>query len=189
MDSSERNANRNFTPASSATTQPLLDSDSSSTPPPEYPNGWAPWSSGLFDCGADIKNCGITMWCPCITYGQISETLFENANCVSEGTIYTLLMFLPGLNCFCSTLNRLCMRQRFAFEESPCEDCLVHCFCEQCALCQEYRELKSRGFDMNIEGWRRGNMERQILEAAAEAGVEKAPTVPQSTSRMACKSD
>jgi hypothetical protein len=27
---------------------------------------------------------------------------------------------------------------------------LVHFFCEPCALCQEYRELRNRGFDMGI---------------------------------------
>jgi hypothetical protein len=32
-------------------------------------------------------------------------------------------------------------------------DCLVHFCCETCALSQEYRELKNRGFDMGI-----GNM-------------------------------
>jgi hypothetical protein len=29
-------------------------------------------------------------------------------------------------------------------------DCLVHFCCETCALCQEYRELKNRGYDMSI---------------------------------------
>jgi hypothetical protein len=35
-------------------------------------------------------------------------------------------------------------------EEAPCVDCLVHFCCETCALSQEYRELKNRGFDMGI---------------------------------------
>jgi len=29
-------------------------------------------------------------------------------------------------------------------------DCLVHFCCETCALCQEYRELKNRGYDLSI---------------------------------------
>ncbi|KAL5763194.1 hypothetical protein ACOSP7_019458 [Xanthoceras sorbifolium] len=42
------------------------------------------------------------------------------------------------------------MRKQFNLEESPWGDCLVHCFCEECALCQEYRELKSLGFDVAL---------------------------------------
>ncbi|GJR70011.1 cell number regulator 10 [Tanacetum coccineum] len=32
--------------------------------------------------------------------------------------------------------------------DEPCNDFILHCCCELCALCQEYRELKNRGFDM-----------------------------------------
>lgn len=35
-------------------------------------------------------------------------------------------------------------------KEEPCGDCLLHCFCEACALCQEYRELKNRGYNMSV---------------------------------------
>lgn len=35
-------------------------------------------------------------------------------------------------------------------EEKPCQDCLVHWCCETCALCQEYRELTRRGFDLSL---------------------------------------
>lgn len=42
------------------------------------------------------------------------------------------------------------MRQQYLLKKSPCGDCLVHCFCEACALCQEYRELKNQGVDMSI---------------------------------------
>ena len=34
--------------------------------------------------------------------------------------------------------------------DEPCDDCCVHLCCEACALCQEYRELKARGFDMSL---------------------------------------
>ncbi|KAK9091506.1 hypothetical protein Sjap_024683 [Stephania japonica] len=43
------------------------------------------------------------------------------------------------------------MRHQYHLQESPCGDCLVHFCCETCALCQEHRELKSRGYDMYIE--------------------------------------
>ncbi|TYI88998.1 hypothetical protein E1A91_D03G022800v1 [Gossypium mustelinum] len=50
-----------------------------------------------------------------------------------------------------------------------CADCLVHFFRETCSLCQEYRELKNRGFDMGI-GWQ-ANMDRQ------GRGITVAPVV------------
>ena len=34
--------------------------------------------------------------------------------------------------------------------ESPRGARLVHFCCEFCALCQEYRELRNRGFDMSL---------------------------------------
>ncbi|PWA34330.1 PLAC8 motif-containing protein [Artemisia annua] len=43
--------------------------------------------------------------------------------------------------------------------EQPCNDVFVHCCCEMCALCQEYRELKNRGFEPSL-GWE-GNLVMQ----------------------------
>ncbi|CAF2043868.1 unnamed protein product [Brassica napus] len=47
----------------------------------------------------------------------------------------------------------------------PCGDCLKHFFCELCALTQQYRELKNRGFNMDL-GWA-GNVQRQQNQGAA----------------------
>ncbi|GLU18301.1 hypothetical protein SLE2022_346070 [Rubroshorea leprosula] len=54
------------------------------------------------------------------------------------------------------------MRKQYMLQGNRCTDCLTHFFCECCALCQEYRELKSRGFDMSL-GWH-GNMQKQNME-------------------------
>ncbi|MCL7029225.1 hypothetical protein MKW94_014744 [Papaver nudicaule] len=51
------------------------------------------------------------------------------------------------------------LRAIYDLEEDPCGDCLVHLFCELCALCQEHRELRNRGFDMGM-GWQ-ANMDRR----------------------------
>ncbi|KAF3792559.1 hypothetical protein EJ110_NYTH08468 [Nymphaea thermarum] len=63
------------------------------------------------------------------------------------------------MGCLYSCFYRSKMRAHFNLEESPCPDWIVHCCCESCALCQEYRELKNRGFDLEI-GWQ-GNLEKQ----------------------------
>ncbi|MBA0734333.1 hypothetical protein Gogos_018260 [Gossypium gossypioides] len=54
--------------------------------------------------------------------------------------------------------------ETYMLKKHPCGDCLVHCCCEYCALCQEYRELKTRGYDLSI-GWH-GNMEKRSREVA-----------------------
>ncbi|KAK1301424.1 Protein PLANT CADMIUM RESISTANCE 11 [Acorus calamus] len=65
------------------------------------------------------------------------------------------------------------MRKQYILESNPCCDCLVHWCCEPCALCQEYRELKNRGFDLDI-GWQ-ANMEKKarggITPPAMEGGM------------------
>ncbi|KAK3043070.1 hypothetical protein RJ639_001185 [Escallonia herrerae] len=134
------------------------------------------WSTGLCDCFSDTRNCCITCWCPCITFGQIAEMVDKGSSaCGSNGALYALIACVTGCACFYSCFYRAKMRQQYSLHEVPCGDCLVHCCCETCALCQEYRELKNRGFDMTI-GWH-GNMERQTR------GVEMAPVIEEGMSR------
>lgn len=72
------------------------------------------------------------------------------AACGVNGALYTILACVTGFPCCYSCFYRSKMREQYMLKASPCGDCLVHCFCESCALCQEYRELKNRGFDMSI---------------------------------------
>ncbi|EXB38816.1 hypothetical protein L484_027249 [Morus notabilis] len=109
-----------------------------------------PWSTGLCDCFSDCKSCCLTYWCPCVTFGRIAEIVDEGAtSCVASGALYLLLVWV-GVVCCYSCTYRSKIRRRYALEESPCGDCLVHCFCGLCALCQEYRELQNKGFNMGI---------------------------------------
>ena len=65
------------------------------------------------------------------------------------GSLYTLLT-VTGLGaCVYSCIYRSRLRSQYGLTEQPCADCCVHLCCEACALCQEYRELKARGFDMS----------------------------------------
>ncbi|KAH7570922.1 hypothetical protein ACOSP7_019464 [Xanthoceras sorbifolium] len=130
------------------------------------------WSSGLCDCFSDCSSCCLTCWCPCIAFGQIAEIVDKgSSSCGVNGALYFLLQLLIGYPCCYSCLYRSKMRKQFNLEESPCGDFLVHCFCEGCALCQEYRELKIRGFDVAL-GWQ-GNVDRENRGVAMAA-----PTAP-----------
>ncbi|CAI9096054.1 OLC1v1032121C1 [Oldenlandia corymbosa var. corymbosa] len=111
----------------------------------------------------------ITLWCPCVTFGQVSEIVDRGSTaCGLNGYFYTLLAFVTGCWMY-SYCCRSKMRKQYSLEEDPCPDCCVHFCCEPCALCQEYRELKNRGFDMHI-GWY-ANMKRQ------NQGIPMAPLV------------
>ncbi|KAK7850269.1 protein plant cadmium resistance 2, partial [Quercus suber] len=119
-----------------------------------------PWSTGLCDCSDDVGNCCITYWCPCITFGQIAEIVDRGTtSCAASGALYALIAWLTGCGCLYSCFYRSKIRRQYALEEGSCGDCIVHCCCEPCALCQEYRELKHQGFDLSI-GWQ-GNVEQR----------------------------
>ncbi|KAJ8621226.1 hypothetical protein MRB53_029755 [Persea americana] len=118
------------------------------------------WSTGLCDCGHDVGNCCLTCWCPCITFGRITEIVDRGStSCGTGGALYTLISLVTGCPCLYSCFYRTKLRGQYLLHEDPCIDCIVHCCCEACALCQEYRELKNRGFDMKI-GWH-ANVEKQ----------------------------
>ncbi|AQK53213.1 Cell number regulator 2 [Zea mays] len=126
----------------------------------------AAWSTGLCNCFDDCHNCCVTCVCPCITFGQTAEIIDRGStSCGTSGALYALVMLLTGCQCVYSCFYRAKMRAQYGLQVSPCSDCCVHCCCQCCALCQEYRELKKRGFDMSI-GWH-ANMERQGRAAAA----------------------
>ncbi|BAF14911.1 Os04g0461600, partial [Oryza sativa Japonica Group] len=119
----------------------------------------ASWSSGLCDCYDDVGGCCLTFFCPCVAFGRIAEIVDQGAtSCCARGTLYMLLAMATGFACAYSCCYRSRLHQQYGLQEKPCGDCCVHWCCGPCALCQEYRELKSRGFDMSL-GWQ-GNMER-----------------------------
>ncbi|KAI7994437.1 Protein PLANT CADMIUM RESISTANCE 2 [Camellia lanceoleosa] len=138
---------------------------------PLLPKTNGAWSTDLFDCFDDIPNCCATCLCPCVTFGLIAEIADEGSTpCEASGFMYALIAVLIGSPWIYSCNYRSKIRQQYMLQETPCDDCLVHCFCEPCALCQEYRELKNRGFDMCL-GWK-GNVEKQNRQIAMAPTVE-----------------
>lgn len=100
------------------------------------------WSTGLFDCFADWSTCCYGYWClPCL-YGETLEH-FEGGGCCSPCCIYYLLMSCCCMSCFAGN-SRKRIREKYSLPEEPCSDCCVHCWCTQCAVCQEAREIRLR---------------------------------------------
>ncbi|KAJ1292847.1 hypothetical protein BS78_01G021500 [Paspalum vaginatum] len=135
---------------------PAKPSDAAPAPATGIPvpvGGGSQWSSGLFDCFDDCGLCCLTCWCPCVTFGRVAEIVDRGAtSCGTGGALYALLAYLTGCQWIYSCTYRAKMRAQFGLPDVPCCDCLVHFCCEPCALCQQYRELKARGFDP-VLGW------------------------------------
>ncbi|CAA6664849.1 unnamed protein product [Spirodela intermedia] len=119
----------------------------------------------------DPTNAVMTLLLPCFTFGQIAEIIDEGrSTCSTNGAMYGCVAFLIGMPCLISCGYRSRLRAKFDLVETPAPDWAVHCLFECCALCQEYRELRNRGFDPEI-GWH-ANMARN-------RGVAMTPPVNQ----------
>ncbi|XP_056696689.1 protein PLANT CADMIUM RESISTANCE 2 isoform X2 [Spinacia oleracea] len=124
--------------------------------PMNQPGGGAvrDFSTGLCDCCSDLPLCCLTCWCPCITFGRIAKIVDKgSSSCGVSGALYSLVMVVTG----CQYNGYI--HAQYGIPEDSCGDCCIHFCCESCALCQEYRELEHRDYDVSL-GWQ-GNMDRQ----------------------------
>ncbi|KAE8782704.1 Cell number regulator 10 [Hordeum vulgare] len=142
--------------------------------------GTTPWSTGLFDCAEDHGVCLLGWCCPCIVVGRVAEILDKGATSSgSAACLYVVIGVLTAWECqwIYSCVNRTKMRAQYGLQENPCPDCCVHFWLESCAICQEYRELRNRGFVMDI-GWE-ANLELQKQQGRVEGS-----TVPPAMQHM-----
>ncbi|KAJ0047728.1 hypothetical protein Pint_16437 [Pistacia integerrima] len=132
-------------------------------PPDTNPNQRAEaWKSGLCaccnnPCNGDTLPLSLslsqTQWLhfelplvtavfPCLTFGLVAEM-------VDEGNICLCCKWKYGL-CKQTADYRTKLRNKFNLAEGPALDWVTHFCCHCCALCQEYRELQSRGFHPSL---------------------------------------
>ncbi|KAJ0429731.1 putative PLAC8 motif-containing protein [Helianthus annuus] len=110
-------------------------------PPPVTTPNWYPpptvqeWTTGLLECFDDPE------------IDWFNYNVFFGVACGTSGLIYSLLVAFIGIPCIMSCTYRTKIRSRYNLLETPAPDWVIHLFCEYCALCQEYRELKNRGMD------------------------------------------
>ncbi|KAK9828699.1 hypothetical protein WJX72_001590 [[Myrmecia] bisecta] len=79
---------------------------------------------------------------PCL-FGDNVDRLRGGGCCSPCLSYYCLSLFcLQGL---VAGETRAALRNKYNLPQEPCDDCVVHCFCTPCAVCQEARELKRRG--------------------------------------------
>ncbi|KAF5777244.1 putative PLAC8 motif-containing protein [Helianthus annuus] len=138
------------------------------------------WSTGLFECFDDIPTLLITFFAPCVTFGQVAEMVDRGQNsCGLYAMLHAGILYFTGCGCLLSAYYRIKMSQLYNLPNDPLINILVHLICEPCALCQEYRELQARGFNMQLGvGWR-----NQTPEIQQTGGIMVAPKVPGGMSR------
>ncbi|KAK9742485.1 hypothetical protein RND81_03G176400 [Saponaria officinalis] len=103
------------------------------------------FSSVLCDCFSDVSLCCMTCFCPCITFGRIAEIVDNgSSSCGVSGTLYTMIMCFVGCQWVYSCTYQSKLKSQFGMQK----DCMADS--SPCALCQEYRELQHRGFDVGM---------------------------------------
>ncbi|XP_027347822.1 protein PLANT CADMIUM RESISTANCE 3-like [Abrus precatorius] len=129
------------------------------------------WSSGLCDCFSDCSACCLSCWCPCVSFGRIAEIVDRgNTSCCLQGTLFYLLGGFTHFAGFYGCIYRTKLRRLYGIKGHQGTDCLVSCLCSPLSICQEYRELKARGFDMSA-GWE-GNVQMRTRGVTAAPAVE-----------------
>ncbi|XP_017418103.2 LOW QUALITY PROTEIN: protein PLANT CADMIUM RESISTANCE 3 [Vigna angularis] len=130
------------------------------------------WSTGLCDCFSDCDSCCLTYCCPCVSFGRVAEILDKGEiSCCLHGSLFYLLAgFTVVGGCIYACLYREKLREMYGIEGDNCTDCLVSSFCLHLSLCQNYRELKARGFDISA-GWE-GNVEMHTRSVTSAPGVQ-----------------
>ncbi|KAJ3699312.1 hypothetical protein LUZ61_003017 [Rhynchospora tenuis] len=132
------------------------------------------WTTGLCSCFDDCSSCCLTLWCPCVTFGRIAHMTDRGlTSCCGSASLCCFLCLCVGFHWIYTCIYRRNLRMLYNLPESPCCDCCVEYCCECCSLCQMYRELQNRGFNMSL-GFHQ-NLER--LGQATQATMQP-PQVP-----------
>ncbi|KAL4203275.1 hypothetical protein AMTRI_Chr01g103190 [Amborella trichopoda] len=125
------------------------------------------WSSGICACCDDIQSCCMGFMCPCYVFGKNAEFLgsgswigpcmihfvmwglFNGLCCLLTEGLYLGFPLSPAS--FYTYSYRKAIREKYNLPEAPCNDTTTHVFCQLCAICQEYREIRERseGFSLS----------------------------------------
>ncbi|KAK4414633.1 Cell number regulator 6 [Sesamum alatum] len=107
------------------------------------------WATGIFGCADDQESCFIGLFCPCILFGRnvanLNEEISQQNACVGhavcvEGGIALAAATAAFHGIDPDTACLVTEGLLFAWWDSPCDPCLVHCCLHWCAICQEHRE-------------------------------------------------
>lgn len=98
----------------------------------------ATWDAKLCSCSAKEGFCILVALLP------MCHPIFQGY-AVSKSTHeswFTACLCPLLFCCIGAAVNRRKIRNKYLIEGNLCEDCMFHCFCSPCAVCQEYTEVK-----------------------------------------------
>ena len=98
------------------------------------------WEEQLFGCCQGSGYCFLVLICP-IFYPIFQGCTVHKATGDPWAKACCLPLFFC---CIGGACNRGKIRDRYLIEGSFCEDCLTHCFCCFCAVCQEHVEVRNK---------------------------------------------
>lgn len=102
------------------------------------------WSTDITECLEDTDILCCSLFCPCIQAGRNIEIISEGKTDAITGSFLSLISIFW---CFYTCGYRKKLREKFLLPPKPFGDCQTHFFLPFCALSQEARELKIRGWD------------------------------------------
>ena len=100
------------------------------------------WETSLFGCFSDCSTCCMGFWCPCCLFGKNYEKL--DMGSYTSGCCKYFLLSWVCCQCLVATSLRENMHKQFGLKGSACSACMATCFCANCALCQDAKEIKIR---------------------------------------------
>mmetsp|Transcript_18697 Transcript_18697/g.33827 ORF Transcript_18697/g.33827 Transcript_18697/m.33827 type:complete len:148 (-) Transcript_18697:1728-2171(-) len=98
------------------------------------------WRTEFFDCLSNKIVCLFVALCPggaCFIQARTTE----KATGFRVGVAFCLACFL---GCIGMGFNRSNIRKAYLIPGNYLKDCLLHCFCSPCAVCQEHEEVELR---------------------------------------------
>ncbi|CAI5477709.1 unnamed protein product [Closterium sp. Yama58-4] len=106
------------------------------------------WTTGWCGCFDDCNSCCCVYWCPCVAIGRIAEIADAGeADATQTCLFWYLIEAFSCCGCLYSMGYRKKLRMKYGLPAQPCGDIWMHWCCALCAVSQEYRELKNRGWD------------------------------------------
>ena len=150
-------------PGAAPTGLPPANNQVVPVPAPGAPVAYkAHWNTSLFDCCSDLEICCYGCCCRHCLYGSTVMNMSNGKQpcampCALTWCIDCVLTCCGTtwpFQCSCIVTHTLrqAVRERFLLPQEPCNDILVHCCCQPCAICQEAREIKYQSRQPNWPG-------------------------------------
>jgi len=129
------------------------------------------YETKLCGCFSDIQVCCLSFWCPCVVFGQTSESVLgkEEADCLKTGATFAVpcivlyiigqilsaiiqtdisFLFSIAMGCYTGYMGqkfRAQYRAKWGYPEDKNLDFVCYFCCEPCSIGQDALESKAKG--------------------------------------------